>query len=633
MFWLYIQSFFYSIDNLGFSTNNEFNAPKQGEDIVKKHFLLLDNLNIKYKLILIYILFGILPFLVLALFSVQKSYSSILSEHQQVLEVENRQVKNVLFGVVSFITNASRQLQEDQALCTLLTTRYENSEDIYRAYRSYQSLDTLKQSFSEIADIHIYYQNPTMVSSGFFQKAIPEIRGKQWYQEAVNSSGDVVWFYDETLCENGKLHLAKAVHLTPDETAVVVFTVSDYYLNYINDDSNLISLFVLNEETIFFSYPDAQSDLFSTLLSSDNFTYDQNIIQNLGDSKLLVYATQFQSIYGDDSFQIISINPYAASRAASSSTEFIFWMLLSISVPFLAMMLFVNRFSKRIAVLKAQMENITSENYNILSWSESKDELGILFRQMLKTISSIQHLNEEIYQKQLEAQNLKLLHNQMKYEMLASQINPHFLFNSLESIHMKAEANEDYEVSYISELLGEILQYSLHVKNRQTSLQEELSYAEKYLKFQRIRFDDRLSYRINVGTMQTEQYAILPMLIQPLIENSIQHGFEHTSGSIRIEIRVDQTEEFTTICVHDDGIGMDSETLRSLLTRLRSGNTQTQNDETSDRERTHIGLSNIYQRIKLFYGENYTLSIDSSPGQGTTATLFLPSNSTIGPQK
>lgn len=598
---------------------------------MKKHFLLLDNLNIKYKLILVYILFGILPFILLAFFSVQKSYTSILSEHQQVLSVENRRVKNVLFGVVSFITNSSRQLQEDEALYTLLTTRYKSEEELYKAYRSYQNLDTLKQSFSEIADIHIYYQNPTMISSGFFQKAIPEIQGKDWYQEAIQAVGDVVWFYDETVSPNGRLHLAKALRLSPEETTVAVFTVSDYYLNYINQESNLISLFILNEEIIFFSYPDMQSYLFSNLLSSENFAYDQNIIQNWNGTKLLVYGTQFQSIYGKDTFQIVSINPYAASGAANSSKEYIFGMILSIFLPFLAMMLFVNRFSKRIAVLKAQMENITSENYNILSWSESKDELGVLFQQMLKTISSLRHLNEEIYQKQLEAQNLKLLHNQMKYEMLASQINPHFLFNSLECIHMKAEANEDYEVSYVSELLGEILQYSLHVKNRQTSLHSELTYAEKYLKFQRIRFDDRLSYRIYVGAIRTEEYAILPMLIQPLIENSIQHGFEHTSGSIRIEIRVDRTEEFTTICVHDNGTGMDSDTLRHLLTRLRSGNPQTQDESSSKHERIHIGLSNIYQRIKLFYGENYTLSIDSAPGQGTSATLFLPSDSRVNP--
>ena len=587
---------------------------------------LLDNFKIKKKLLFIYIIFGLIPFLCLSAYSAYKSYSSIISEYQQVLKTENLRVKNVLFEVVYLFTNFSRQVQRDSDLEKLLTTEYKEESDLYRAYRSYTNIDLIKKNFSEVADIHIYFENSTMKSSGYFYELTDEIKKENWYKKVTSSNDQISWFYDESICKYGKLHLGRTINFNTGESAILVLTVSDYFLNYINQESNLPCLLVLNNETVFFSGVSFSSKSFSEFPFLADFSFDENVQASDGKYDCLLYGTEFQGISSSDSFQMISLNRDAVKMAYNTTREYIIWMVISVLLPFMAIVFFVSHFSKRIFILKAQMENITSENYHVLSWTESKDELGILFKQMLKTIDSIQKLNRQIYQEKLEKERMKLLHNQMKYEMLSSQINPHFLFNSLETIHMKAEENEDYEVSYISELLGELLQYSLHVHNRQTSLKEELLYAEKYLRFQRIRFDDHLYYNFDVKNVSTSQYAILPMLLQPIIENSIKHGFDVQPEQCCINITVWSDEKFLYISVHDNGIGMNQDALKKQLFRLRDS---VDSSSASKEERVHIGLANIYQRIKLFYGEDYTLTLDSEIMQGTTVTLYLPAENPI----
>ncbi len=595
---------------------------------MKHLFHIFDNFKTRKKLLIIYILFGLIPFFCLATYSTYKSYSSIISEYQQVLKTENHRIKNVFFEVMYLFTNFSKQIQRDNELETLLTYNYNNDEELYKTYRNYTNLDTIKKNFSEVADIHIYYENSTMKPSGYFYETTPEIKEYEWYKNIHKSPSQITWFYNTDISKFGKLHLGKMINLTGNKSATLIITVSDYFLNYINQESEISSVFVLDDQTIFFSNSDEiNTTSFSKLPLSKNFELEKNIINSDDINKYLVYASQCRGISSDNYFQLISINSSAVNNAIKTSFEYGIWMICSVVIPLIAILLFVSHFNKRILILKNQMENITSENYNILSWTESNDELGVLFKQMIKTITSIKELNETIYHEKLEKENLKLLHNQMKYETLTNQINPHFIFNSLETIRMKAEENDDYEVSYISELLGQLLQYSLHIRNGQTSLSKELLYAEKYLCFQKIRFNNRFSYEFDIKNIDTEKYAILPMLLQPIIENSIKHGFENQPEYCYIKISVFKDQKFLYISVYDNGVGMNNDILQKQLYRLRNSFIDDSKPENDDR--IHIGLSNIYHRIKIFYGEEYTVNLDSEPMHGTTVTLCLPANNPI----
>ena len=203
-------------------------------------------------------------------------------------------------------------------------------------------------------------------------------------------------------------------------------------------------------------------------------------------------------------------------------------------------------------------------------------------------------------------------------KMLQAQINPHFLYNTLESIRMKALTSGNREVANAIKLLGKSMRYVL--ENTGTSLvtlKKELDYVETYLQIQKIRFGDRVNYRIEVaGIPDLEEYLLLPLLLQPIVENAIVHGLEQVGENGQIDIRVDVPEdELLRIAISDNGCGMSTEQLETLRIRMAQ--------KTLDRTAS-IGLCNINQRIRLYYGESYGMTIESIQGEGTCITLKIP---------
>lgn len=223
-----------------------------------------------------------------------------------------------------------------------------------------------------------------------------------------------------------------------------------------------------------------------------------------------------------------------------------------------------------------------------------------------------------MYQALLKEQQLLNEQQVMEMKMLAGQINPHFLYNTLESIRMKSLTSGNREVANAIKLLGKSMRYVL--ENTGTSLvtlKKELDYVETYLQIQKIRFGDRVNYRIEViGTLDLEKYLILPLLLQPVVENAIVHGLEQVSENGRIDICVDVPEkEMLQISVSDNGCGMSGEELEILRIRMA----QKTLDKTAS-----IGLCNTNQRIRLYYGESYGMTIESTQGKGTRIRLKIP---------
>jgi two-component system sensor histidine kinase YesM len=231
-------------------------------------------------------------------------------------------------------------------------------------------------------------------------------------------------------------------------------------------------------------------------------------------------------------------------------------------------------------------------------------------------IESIKQLIHEVYEEKIQKERLNNRQKQMEFKMLASQINPHFLFNTLETIRMKAHCNGQEEVANIVKMLAKLMRRNLEVGNKTASMQSEIDLVKSYLEIQKFRFGDRVSYEINllcdIGT-----YNVVPLLIQPIVENAFIHGLEGKEGIGKIIVNVESDKDRLIISVVDDGIGMDKEKLKYIFKRL--------NDLNRSSEKS-IGLSNVNQRIKLFYGDMYGLEIHSKVDEGTNVIISLPIN-------
>ncbi len=230
-------------------------------------------------------------------------------------------------------------------------------------------------------------------------------------------------------------------------------------------------------------------------------------------------------------------------------------------------------------------------------------ELADSFNDMTKRIKNLVETN-----KQTEKAK-------RKYELksLQAQINPHFLYNTLDSIVWMAEAQMNKEVVEMTDSLAKLFRISINRGSEFVTLSQELEHIESYLKIQKLRYGEKLNYSIEADSSLLT-CRMVKIIIQPIVENAIYHGIKKSASPGNIWIRVMDLGENLQIIVEDDGTGMDENILRKVLNQNTNGSTS----------KGGIGVYNVDQRIKLYYGNEFGVSIESEVFEGTKVTMTLP---------
>ena len=249
------------------------------------------------------------------------------------------------------------------------------------------------------------------------------------------------------------------------------------------------------------------------------------------------------------------------------------------------------------------------EEANVLSTDDAKfvmDEVGLLQRTFRNMIYRIQMLIKENFEKQLMIKDTQ-------FRALQAQINPHFLYNTLDSINWMAKVNRQPNISEMVESLGMLLRNSMNLKQSIISLEEELNIVRSYVTIQQFRYEERLDFRIHVEDRFLKS-KVPKLCLQPLVENAIHYTVEQSIGTSRISIGAGQNENGFWLAVEDDGQGMPPDVMNKLRKEELQGRGQ------------GIGLLNIDERIQIAFGESYGVHVeeDRLPGQGARVILTLP---------
>ena len=285
-------------------------------------------------------------------------------------------------------------------------------------------------------------------------------------------------------------------------------------------------------------------------------------------------------------------------------------ILFCILIPFVLIFLFTGSFGRRIAVIRGEMHKISEGNLDIIPLFDGTDELGLLFRDMQQTINNIQNLNRQLYENQLDRQRLMNQQRMIEFQMLANQINPHFLFNTLETIRMNASTHKDPDTAYIITQLGKMMRYSLQTKDQLVSLAQELAYTRSYLEIQQSRYRDIMEFEINIPP-ELDEVMVPKLTLQPLAENALYHGIKNKRGKGKILIEGFNLGDDMMLRVTDNGQGMTPERLYEVQEAIRTG------------ERAGFGLAAVSERIVLYYGPGYGLKISSTEGEGTVMEVYM----------
>ena len=307
-------------------------------------------------------------------------------------------------------------------------------------------------------------------------------------------------------------------------------------------------------------------------------------------------------------WKIVNLIPLSALNENIDQMRNTTVIITGILILVLSIFLFLvsSRIVKPIKKLVLLMKLIENGDFDVKLKFNTRDEVGQLAKTFNRMTHKVKKLINEVYVDKIKQKELEV-------QMLQNQINPHFLYNSLESIHMMAEINHDKETSKMVRDLGKILRYGISKQNETVTVREELNHLDDYINLQKVRFEDLFTITVNVDEALYE-FPIIKLLLQPLIENAIYHGLDSREEGGRIEILGYKTEDLIIFEVADNGTGMEAGQVRKL------------NDYLNDLKNSFksIGLKNVHKRIKLRYGNEYGIEVFSKPEEGTKVRVTLP---------
>lgn len=280
----------------------------------------------------------------------------------------------------------------------------------------------------------------------------------------------------------------------------------------------------------------------------------------------------------------------------------------SIMVGFTLSFLFTRYLTRPIMRLIRHMDVISSGDFSKNPEIESNDELGIIGRQINDMSSHVSVLMENRIRDEQEKMNLEI-------KMLQAQINPHFLYNTLDSIKWIATMQHNVGIVKVVSALSSLLKNMAKGFNEKVTVRQELDFLDNYVAIEKIRYIELFDVEITVDDPVLYDARIIKLTLQPLVENSIFSGIEPSGKPGLIKIHIFSKEQLLYISIHDNGVGISEENIARLLTDT---------SRVSQNYMSGIGLPNVDRRIKLVYGQEYGIQIDSEPGVYTCVTVSLP---------
>lgn len=525
-----------------------------------------------------------------------------------------------LKSIIKRVINISDLIYINQDLKTFLAGQYDSPLEVYNAYNQYPVFDDYLTYYEEIEKIQFFMKKDIITDSHFIY-ANKVIQNQHWYQNALMKRGRLTWLYMQDHWTSKKyLALTRTVfdhenqplgvlviYISPDILKSVVEGVS--YNTFITLDNKRIvynqNIALLGRHANF--YQNRNADI-------GNYVMDKTI--NEETVKINVHSFRPEKSL-DNTIQIATQVPIDGI-IHEPNTIFTRGFLISLGALSISLILigfFTNSFHKRIQQLRRAMFQVAKGNFHITQEMKGHDEIKDVYKDLQTTSESVQKIIDEVYIHKIKEETWKRKQKEMDFKMLASQINPHFLYNTLEMIRMKAILNKDPEVAKVIKMLSKMMRSSLKRTDQSIPLSEEVALIENYLEIQKLRFGEHLSYKMEIDE-NILSYKITPLLIQPLVENAIIHGLEMKEEPGMLRIRIQEDGDDILVEVNDNGVGMSLEKLNELNNRMKDQDYQSNGNS--------IGLHNVHQRISLLYGDKYGIRMDSVEGSGTTMSMNLP---------
>lgn len=571
----------------------------------------INDIPIRQKLILIYMVLILIPMLlVYYIFFTQLQEEVALRESNVVNQSIDRVAADIDY-VIEGCFSIARDIAVDQEINDMINREYNSSVDYFEVYyeKLRDQIQMYATSYNNVIRVSIYTNNKTVLSGGNIYTITEDVANSPWYQATKKENFEdtiVSWEEADKILDDAKYQRISIVRSMNEfaqydkemfvrididenrfrnilqETYNMDFVITDESLNMISD-----SLVKQKQKSYILEKFDAKKyEPFNTL-----------VVRNIQPSKGI-------------NWKIFAIVPKQTLSDEINRYGWLIAIMLGCSLIFSSFFIFIfsGSYNKRIQLLQKHMYKVQNSEFTTIDIPQGKDEIGGLilsFNQMTRRING---LVNEVFTFKLKEKEHQLQQVKAELKFLQSQMDPHFLFNTLNAILVVSSRHDYHEITDIIKYLAKTLRYLVEWDNSMVPLEKELTFTRMYLEIEKFRFRDKFNFDIFIEDSLND--VLVPKLsIQPFVENACKHGLQATKSSGKLTIRIYELNGNIHILIEDNGIGMTPETLKAVI------------ENQAD---THIGINNVLKRLQIYYADTYDFDMTSIYGQGTKIMLKIP---------
>lgn len=560
--------------------------------------ILFLDMGIRRKVLTVFLLVGALPFLCYIVLSNRYTNRIILERERSLTERALEQAVSSVDNKLVTYNNLSNFMFNNNAVMKVLNTRYNN--DYFKMYKAYS--DTIEPLFLTYYALYPDLESITIYTAGDlhpynnYVQSLESLYQKEWYPLVHNQY--IPTWVSPVEQDNRCLYSTR-----------LIGDLKQY------ESSNYLS-FKINYDLFFEPFRHLSEDDYDVVVTAEN----GSLIFSTSDLSEKETAGFMDSLSDTDYLKLTSIIPetgwnicyyknytsiHRAVNAITCGTYAFGWIILL----FLLVMVLIISISivTPIENLTAKIDEVRSGDMNDLSVSlvsPRHDEIGTLFHTFSRMMGEINHYIMVNLKHELEKKNYQ-------QKILYAQINPHFLYNSLSLINSRAILSGQNDISEMVILLSTFYRTALNKGKEITTLGNELMNIQAYVKIQLFSYSESIEVTYNLE----DSLSGVPFpnfILQPLVENALDHGLKNSlkkHKKLTVTVKKEHgTADFISIWIEDNGRGMDLAAVEHLFSTQTSG----------------YGMKNVNDRLRLLYGDSYTLSIDSAPDEGTTAFVKIP---------
>lgn len=574
----------------------------------------LNNVRLRDKMLLLYFLCVFVPILLTNFIFYNVTTTSVKNQRMQDISRALEQVKNEFLQEVEDTLQVSSVFYTDHLLNEIIETKYEHPAEYVEAYDSYlrRIINTSSPAYNSVDAITVYVDNPTLLYSGGIVYIDQNVKQQDWYRQISSAKPSAPIFMRTG--QMGQL-----------ETFSVIRRMDYYYysrqgnghflkidmrmpvIRQIFNNLNLQGrIYLLNDRGEVEYSNDAGLDLLAGAVPFDQVVTPERTLEfrkDYGQNNNLNGWSIVGRISEDEVFQEVRQN----------RNFIVLLTCLNILLPTLIIVWITRSLNVRLVRILKHMKKVKNQHFETIQDEGSSDEIGQLTGEFNRMTLQIQSLINNVYVADIQKKNLELERRHAQLNALQSQINPHFLFNALETIRMRSLMKDEEETARIIHNMAKIFRNSLVWRRDMVTLKEELEFIYCFLEIQKYRFGDKIEYTVQTNEVDLS-IPIPKMSIVTFVENASIHGIEPLKQGGKIEVEIRQSGDELLCTIRDTGVGMSGEQVEKL-SRYLDGE-----EEMGER----IGIQNVIYRLRMYYKDRLDLQIHSKLGEGTKIVIIIP---------